>query len=152
MPAFAIMYIAAIVLSLFAALGLRNYSLAHTSTYFIENMATISTAQMPEDEMAKILEIARSYPEVQKQLAAVGYDADARFLNYIVPMGWILADLPLEKIPKWVRGHHTPKHLDSNVLQNPFYESNACYGSACCRNRYYQKDLWQTANNCREAE
>lgn len=112
-----VLFAITMALSLTVAFGLKNYSLAHLSTYYSKDMATISTTLMTEKDMAKTLEIALSHPEVRNKLGEAGFGDGAKFLNYIVPMGWILADLPLEEIPKSVHGHVTPKDLDSDAYK-----------------------------------
>lgn len=103
------LYLVAITLAVLAASRLRNYALTTVSTFYSQDMATIATAKMSPEEMEKALQLALKQPEVQSQLAAVGYGAGAKLLNYLVPLSWFLPDLPLEKLPQGLRGgHHQP--------------------------------------------
>ncbi len=98
------------------AFWIRNYSIGSISTLYSNNSVTISTVLMNEARMGEILQLALSEPEVQGRLKNAGYNMGAKFLSYIVPNEWILADLPLESIPhpEETHGHFQPKNYNQN--------------------------------------
>lgn len=99
------LFLSVISLSLIAAFGLRNYSIATISTLYTKDAATISTLLINQAEMEKILEIALKYPDVQRRLTQAGYGAGEKFLNYIVPLDWVVPDLPLDSASDSIHGH-----------------------------------------------
>jgi hypothetical protein len=105
-------YVVIMALTVIAARGVRNYSVANLSILYSKDMATIATALMSKEEMEKTLHVALDHPEVQDKLTQAGYGAGEKLLNYIVPLNWFLPDLPLEVSPKEVRGHHQPKSFN----------------------------------------
>jgi protein-S-isoprenylcysteine O-methyltransferase Ste14 len=103
------LYLIVMAFAVLLALGWRNYALTTISTFYSQDAATIATAKMPPEEMEKALQLALNHPQVQSQLASMGYGAGAKLLNYLVPLSWFLPDLPLEKMPEGThRGHHQP--------------------------------------------
>ncbi len=101
-----------LLLTVGVGMGVRNYGLNRVSAFYANDMAVISTTLMSKPEMEKTLQIALASSEVQNKLAQVGYGAGAKLLNYIVPLNWFLPDLPLEKSPEGVHGHHQPKSFN----------------------------------------
>lgn len=107
------------LLSISAGMGVRNYALSQSAIFYTIDAATIATTLMSQAEMEKTLQIALTPSEVQNPLAQAGYGSGAKLLNYIVPLNWFLPDLPLEKSPEGVHGHHQPKtfnHDEYKVL------------------------------------
>lgn len=98
-----------ILLAIGAGMSLRNYALSRSAIFYANDAATIATTLMSTAEMEKTLQLALAPAEVQNKLTQAGYGAGAKLLNYIVPLNWFLPDLPLEKSPEGMQGHHQPK-------------------------------------------
>jgi protein-S-isoprenylcysteine O-methyltransferase Ste14 len=107
-------YVVVLFVFLITAFWIRNYSIRSISTLYSNDSATISTALMDEAKMEKILQLALKEQEVQNKLKNAGYNNGSKFLNYIVPNEWILADLPLENIPnpEEIDGHYQPENYN----------------------------------------
>ena len=54
------------------------------------------------------MNIALRSPEVENILSRAGYRSGNKFLNYLLPEEWYLADLPLEERPPAAEGHFQP--------------------------------------------
>jgi protein-S-isoprenylcysteine O-methyltransferase Ste14 len=102
-----IIYIIVLFLSVLTAFGIRNYSITTIPVHYTENSATVSTVKMNDAEMIHILELTHESPEVQKII----HDANNYYLNYIVPVEWRLADLPMESYNEGDEGHIQPDNI-----------------------------------------
>ena len=122
-------YILALLISVTLAVLLRNYSLSTISTYATENSVTVSTAKMNKNKIEKILKAAESVPEVKKRLLDSGYYNGEKFLNYILPLEWILADIPLEPIPEGTHGHIQPENYNRDEFKVLFTVAGFSSGS-----------------------
>ncbi len=103
---------------------------------------------MNETKMGKILQLALSEPKIQGQLRNSGYGNGSKFLNYIVPNEWILADLPLESIPnpEEIHGHYQPENYDTNEYKVLFtkaklHDSSAIIGQDIIKRTYSREPL-----------
>ena len=105
-------YLAVMAVCLTTAFWARNLSVNRISTYYSRDAATISTVLMSETDIEQILRLALEHPQVKERVTQAGYGAGTKLLNYIVPLDWRLADLPLEPIPKGTHGHHQPVPFD----------------------------------------
>ena len=123
------LYILALLISVTLAVLLRNYSLSTISTYATENSVTVSTAKMNENRIEKILKAAESVPEVKKRLLDSGYYNGEKFLNYVLPLDWILADIPLEPIPEGTHGHIQPENYNRDEFKVLFTVAGFSSGS-----------------------
>ena len=106
------LYVLALTISITSAFGLRSYSLSKISAAFSGNTATIAAANMNPDELRQVLQIAEEDPQVRKHLGQAGNGEAASFLNYVVPAEWYLPDVPIEKMPAGIHGHHQPEDYD----------------------------------------
>ncbi len=106
--ALALLVFAAMVVAVVAGLQLRDWSLRHIAAIYDENSAVISTALIPDEELRKIYQIARSDPRLQSLLEPVSH---TRFIVYVVPRDWFLPDLPLDGVNP-SGGHHVPPGFD----------------------------------------
>jgi hypothetical protein len=91
--------------------GLREYSLAHITAWYTEDIAVLSPALLSEEELTGAYRTANTDARVQQALERL---KPAKRIVYVVPEAWYLPDLPLdplEAIPG-VRGHHTPADFD----------------------------------------
>ncbi|NIR50049.1 isoprenylcysteine carboxylmethyltransferase family protein [candidate division KSB1 bacterium] len=109
-----LLYVLALTVSVSAAFALRNYSLSKITTVSSENSVTISADYMSEPELQKIAQIALTDPDVALRIHQAKNGRAEVYLNYVVPAEWYLPDVPIEKIPEGVHGHHQPKEYDRN--------------------------------------
>ena len=110
----AILFVITITISVLLAFGLRNYSINSISTLNTEHSATISLVTMTTNDMDKILSIAKKDPEVQKRLTSLENEGSLKLLNYITPLSWFVADLPLEPYEEGKEGHIQPAEFNKN--------------------------------------
>ena len=108
------MYAITTVAVIILAHGLKRYSIRKLSVHYTKDSATISTMRLDSNIIKKALNLALSVPDVNESLHGIGYGSGAILVNYLVPLKWILADLPLEEIPEGTHGHVTP------MPENPF--------------------------------
>ena len=116
------------LLSVSAGIGVRNYALSRIAVLYGKDAATVATTLMSKAEMERTLQIAFDHPEVQSKLARAGYGAGEKLLNYIVPLNWFLPDLPLEKLPEGVPGHHQPKSFNRDEYKVLFTKAKLATG------------------------
>jgi protein-S-isoprenylcysteine O-methyltransferase Ste14 len=119
---------AIMLLAVSIGISVRNYALNRSAILYTNDAATIATALMSKAEMEKTLQIALAPAEVQNKLAQAGYGAGAKLLNYIVPLSWFLPDLPLEKWPEGVHGHHQPKSFNRDEYKVLFTKAKLSTG------------------------
>lgn len=107
-------YVVIVVGAVLAGFGLRNYSLAHLSASFTDNVAILSPALLSDHELISVYGLASGDANVRQRLAGMG--SGAKLLVYVLPSDWYLADLPVESLPveEWCRlgGHHAPANFD----------------------------------------
>jgi hypothetical protein len=100
------LYAATLVAGVGLAYALREYSLARVSALYTDEAAVLSPARLPPAELRAAFETARADARVRPLLEAGG-GAGGRLLVYVVPLGWTLPDLPLDKAPAGGHGGHT---------------------------------------------
>jgi protein-S-isoprenylcysteine O-methyltransferase Ste14 len=115
----AIGYLAALVVAILGANGLREYSLGHVSSWYGDRVAVLSPALVEEGELRGAYELAVGDEEVRSHLegSSAAGSGDESWLVYVVPESWYLADLPLEswdEVPEDKRrGHTTPVDFEA---------------------------------------
>jgi protein-S-isoprenylcysteine O-methyltransferase Ste14 len=91
-------YLATLVAGVGLAYALREYSLARVTTLYTEEAAVLSPARLSPEELRVAFEVARGDARVHQVLEARG-GAGGKLLVYVVPLGWMLPDLPLDATP-----------------------------------------------------
>ena len=124
------MYAITTVAVIILAHGLKRYSIRKLSVHYTKDSATISTMRLDSNSIKKALNLALSVPDVNESLHGNGYGSGAILVNYLVPLKWILADLPLEEIPEGTHGHVTP------MPENPF-EFKLLFTKAKTHTKYF---------------
>jgi len=107
-------YLITLTVTVLVAFGLRNYAIKSISTLNTKNAATISLVNMNTSDIDRILSIAKRDPEVQKRLASLENKGNLKLLNYITPLSWFVADLPLEPYEEGKEGHIQPTDFNRN--------------------------------------
>ncbi|MCI0696890.1 DUF1295 domain-containing protein [candidate division KSB1 bacterium] len=121
-------YIAAIAFAVLAAFAIRNLALSSISTSYSQDTATVATTLMSKEEIDKTLQIALKHPQVRHRLELADLGSGKKFLNYIVPLHWYLADLPLEPRPEGAHGHHQPERTNRNEYKILFTKAKITGG------------------------
>ncbi len=110
---FAAFLVLAIGAVLFAH-ALRAWSLFHVSSLYEDGVAVLSPAVLSSEEIGGAYRLAAAEPAVNE--ARANDAGGGPWIVYVVPAGWHLADLPLERweeIPaEHRRGHTTPRDFD----------------------------------------
>jgi protein-S-isoprenylcysteine O-methyltransferase Ste14 len=119
---------AIMLLAVSIGISVRNYALNRSAILYANDAATVATSLMSKAEMESTLQIAFDHAEVQNKLAQAGYGAGTKLLNYIVPLNWFLPDLPLEKSPEGVHGHHQPKSFNRDEYKVLFTKAKLTTG------------------------
>ena len=72
----------------------------------------LSPAVLAEEELVSAYRTARSHPEVERRMTRAG--ASSRWLIYVLPIEWHLADIPLDplEVVRRYGGHYTPQDFD----------------------------------------
>ncbi len=108
------LYSLAILASVLTAFGLRDYSIKHLSKLDTENSVTVSLVKMNNNTMEQVLGIATKDPEVSRRISLQTKESTTDFLNYISPISWFVADLPMEAYEEGMSGHYQPQKYDKN--------------------------------------
>lgn len=109
----AAIYLATVGVACGLALGLRHYSLGELSALFQDDAAILSPAVLETEVLRDAYRTALDSPQVRQTLSAA--DPPAKYLVYVLPREWHLADLPLDPLEVVLRfgGHYTPADFDS---------------------------------------
>lgn len=125
--AVAALYLAAIGVAVAAGSALRDFSLSRVSSHYTERAAVLSPAILEPSELRQAYELALAEPEVGDRLATEG--PEVRWLVYVVPAGWYLADLPLDRWeevpPEHRRGHTTPPDFEHDRFKLLFTKARS---------------------------
>jgi protein-S-isoprenylcysteine O-methyltransferase Ste14 len=140
---FYIMFLSAVLAILF---GIRDYSLEQIAAVYLKDEATISVVMIEESDLKKIRAIALNNPEVMQRLINAGYQSGSKFLNYILPESWYLADIPMEKRPAGIHGHYTPKEFNRKLYKVLFtrakiYSNTSVVGSGIIKASYGREPI-----------
>lgn len=105
-------YLLAVVIAVSVGRGLRDYSLAHISSYYPQEAAVLSPAILEEDELRRSYELVLADEGARARLEGSSEEPETvgGWLVYVVPVNWYLPDLPLnswEEIPPEHQGGHT---------------------------------------------
>ncbi len=102
-----LIYCITLIISIFTAFGLRNWSLTTIPVLYARNSATIALMPMSESEMQHILNITAQ----TKEIRMISNDSANYYLNYVIPAEWRLADLPMEAYNEGEEGHIRPDDI-----------------------------------------
>lgn len=108
-----LIYCITLIVSIFTAFGLRNWSLTTIPVLYTRNSATIAVLPMSEPEMKHILNITAQSEEIRM----ISNDTANVYLNYIIPSEWRLADLPMEAYNEGEEGHIRPDDISRNEFK-----------------------------------
>jgi protein-S-isoprenylcysteine O-methyltransferase Ste14 len=110
-------------LSLAAAFGLansvKNLAIDSLYTYYTNNAAYLSVAQMDQSTFEKITNIAQADPEVQARLKAAQTSDQPSFINYVLPTEWNVSEIPMNQLPG-ATGHDYPANYNRSLYKIVF--------------------------------
>lgn len=83
----------------------RDYSLSQVTGVYEERTAVLSPALLSHEQLTGAWAVTQTAPTVEKTL---GGDQSSRWVAYVLPETWHLADLPAEPYRSGSGGHQTP--------------------------------------------
>lgn len=106
------LYLASLATSYFLGSCLYSHSLNSLYANYQENSATIAICPMDSSEISTTMSI------IAKDDMAAYYvsDANAKYLNYILPVSWYAAEVPMNGV-KPRSGHASPRDYDKSLLK-----------------------------------
>lgn len=101
------LYLVALTASYFLGSCLYSHSLESLYASYQENSATIAICPMEHGEIDDAMSI------IAGDMRTAGYmnTADEKYLNYILPVSWYAAEVPMNSFQQH-SGHASPKHYD----------------------------------------
>jgi protein-S-isoprenylcysteine O-methyltransferase Ste14 len=93
---------------------LRDYSLSQVAGFYEERAAVLSPAPLSHEQLTRAWAVAQTAQAVE---ATLDQDLTARFVAYVLPESWYLADLPAEPYRSGTGGHQTPADFDPEQLK-----------------------------------
>ena len=93
------------VIAVSVANGLADWSINNLYGLYFKNAAYISVLKVEENSLRHIVEIALANNEVQIRLAYDKGIPSVRYLNYILPTGMYVSEIPMNEVKK-IEGHH----------------------------------------------
>ena len=107
-------YFVTLFIVLGSAFGLQALSINSLHAVTTENSVNIAVSRMSGERINDVLQIATEDSRVIDILA--DFDKDTQFLNYILPVEWFAAEIPMNEIGGG-RGHHSPRNYDDNLYK-----------------------------------
>lgn len=125
-----VLYIAVMGLSIAAAFGLRDYSLAQVAAIYREDYAILSPAPLTDVELDAAYRAAIDDEAVRAALVAA---KPAERLVYVVPLEWYLPDLPIEAAPRSGGAPHGSGDFDRSRFKVLFARARSHHTGATGR-------------------
>lgn len=99
-----VIYILTMVISIGMARAVNNYVLGSIYSVYTEDSATISACKLEKDRLDQIIQLALSNSEVKSRIEKAEESGNVKFLNYVLPRDWYIAEIPMNGIG--VNGYH----------------------------------------------
>jgi len=118
-PAVTMLMVYGLVLcgALSAGFGLRNFSVSQISKLAAPHAVTLSVVPMDLRVLDKIVQLTNDLGSIQERLAQSGYANGEKFMNYVVPLEWIIPDLPIDPDEISIKGHHQPQDYNPDEFK-----------------------------------
>ena len=153
-----ILYIVSLVITIGAATGIRNYSIGQLSSYYEQDRAAISPAQIEKNSLKAAVDLALTSENVRKELAEAS--TGAPWIIYVVPTSWYVPDLPLnrwDEIPtEHQSGHTTPDDYEPGQFKILFTRALTHYpasrGQRIIETAYGRVPIVRVQINLKESE
>lgn len=110
-------YISSLMISLVVARGIHLISINSLYSQYQEEEVTIAVCQLDETKMSEILTIAGTDPYIKQLLDAQHFDETVVQLNYITPLEWYVAEIPMNKYIPLQRGHSSPSNYNRDIFR-----------------------------------
>lgn len=114
------------ILSLAAGIGIakavNTHSLNNLYATYTDNSANISISSIESSKLEKILDIALTDEEVKARIDASSRDENAKYLNYILPSEWFVAEVPMNGVDHR-QGHKSPSDYNRNIYKIIFTQA-----------------------------
>jgi len=108
------------VTAVFAANGLKVWSVKKLYGLYTHNEAFVSIAKAETEALKHIVGITLENPDVRKRIEAGRQKVNDKFIHYILPAQWYVSELPMNQIEGAVGGHHHPKGYDRTLQRIVF--------------------------------
>jgi hypothetical protein len=107
-----VLWLVVVATSVGVGYQVRDYTLRRLTAFYTDDMAVLSPARLPTEPIRAAVRLAMSGADVRDRIGAAG--RGAKFLVYVLPETWWIADLPLDPQSSAAthRGHHVPFDFD----------------------------------------
>ena len=99
------LYVFALIIGFGIAKSVHTHSINSLYTVYSDNFVTVSISRVDNDRIEQIMSIASSNEEVKNMVNME--DGNTLFLNYILPVEWFAAEIPMNGIV-YRQGHRSP--------------------------------------------
>ena len=106
------LYLAALGLTHVGAHALQGYAVRSLYSAGDEGSVTISVGQMSPGDISRIVTIATTDPVVSAALESARAAGDVKLLNYVLPTGVFISEIPMNLPPGAHTGHSFPRQFD----------------------------------------
>ena len=107
------LYLITIAGILSIAKGLNVLTINSLYATYTEGSVNVALSKMSDERINEILSIALSDQAVVEKL---NDDGNSIFINYILPIEWFAAEIPMNNIQRG-RGHRSPSNYDRNLYK-----------------------------------
>lgn len=115
-------YILSLATGIGIAKAVNTHSLNNLYATYTDNSANISISSIESSKLKKILDIALNDEEVKTRIDTSSKDENAKYLNYILPSEWFVAEVPMNGV-EHKQGHKSPSDYDKNTYKIIFTQA-----------------------------
>ena len=112
-------FLLVVTASVLLGFGVRRYALSQVTGLYTPAAAVLSPVLLSEDELRTAYRTAAADARVE---TALRFAAPTTLIIYVIPLGWHLPDLPLERTPP-PGGHHQPAGFDRRYYEVLFTQA-----------------------------
>ena len=123
-------YIVTCIAAIALANGLRSWSVNNLYTLYTENAVYLSVSKTDPNTLKQIIDIALSNPDVSGRLKSQKEYNDWKFINYIMPAGWYVSEIPMNPVEGTRGGHVHPARYDRTLYKIIFTRAELRAGQA----------------------
>ena len=96
---------------------LNNWSLNSLYALYTKDIVYISVTKVERNTLERIVKIALKNPEVQARMEGSSGGASRKFINYILPVGLYVSEIPMNPIEGGHYEHYLPRDYDKNLYK-----------------------------------
>ncbi|MFC1564924.1 methyltransferase family protein [candidate division KSB1 bacterium] len=97
-----------LTVSVTIGMAVRDYTIDSISTCYDENYAAISVLRLEREKIHDIVNVSKRATGLKQMLKDAGITDNDRLILYIVPIDWIIPDLPMDPMMISIKGHYEP--------------------------------------------